>query len=224
MHYNLWRAPVTSGKTKVLLDGLPVNLPAEYRTLNAIRCRLEAVALASQRILSSLTLDGRPVNLALPMRQSGTFCLIEASTIALRHSSILVLKQALQQTEQARDCVETALTLVLINEAPVARELWWNLAPLLKEPVLSLSLLPDDACGSTPEGALPNQLRHWQLEQLAAIIQDAEAACQSDSTIPLSNALENRVLPWLDNLRELIRLWHETATAKARLELNHTTA
>ncbi|MGA3265737.1 MAG: hypothetical protein ABSE16_02825 [Verrucomicrobiota bacterium] len=224
MHYNLWRAPVTSGKIKVLLDGLPVNLPAEYRTLNAIRCRLEAVALASQRILSSLTVDGRPVNLALPMRQSGTICLVEARTIALRDSSILVLKQALQQTEQARDCVETALTLVLINEAPVARELWWNLAPLLKEPVLSLSLLPDDACGSTPEGALPNQLRHWQLEQLAAIIQDAEAACQSDSTIPLSNALENRVLPWLDNLRELIRLWLEAATAKARLELNHTIA
>jgi hypothetical protein len=71
---------------------------------------------------------------------------------------------------------------------------------------------------------LPNQLRHWQLEQLAAIIQDAEAACQSDSTIPLSNALENRVLPWLDNLRELIRLWLEAATAKARLELNHTIA
>ncbi len=219
MHYHLWRAPVISGKTKVLLDGLPVNLPAEYRTLNAIRCRLEAVALASQRILSSLTIDGCPVNLAMPMRQVRTIGLVEARTIALCDSSILVLKQALHQTEQARDCVETALTLVLINDAPVARELWWNLAPLLKEPVLSLCLLPDDACGSTPGGASPNQLRHWQLQQVAAIIRDAEAACQSDGTIPLSNALETRVLPWLDNLRELIRLWLETATAKARLEL-----
>ncbi|HXR45926.1 MAG TPA: hypothetical protein VN784_00665 [Candidatus Limnocylindrales bacterium] len=131
-----------------------------------------------------------------------------------------MLKTALQQADQARTWVETAITLVLINDVGVARELWWNLAKQLKEPVLTLSLLPDNACGPANGRASLTQLRKWQLEQVAAIIKDVDATCHGEDTIPLSNALEKRVLPWLQNLVELITLWHETAQAGARLGMS----
>jgi hypothetical protein len=201
---------------EITLDGLPVSPPLEFRSLSAIRCYLEALALEKQRILCSLRVDDEPMNLALPLISEKGFYRVSAGTIPLEERSLLLLKTALQQADQARACVETAITLVLINEGCVARELWWNLAKQLKEPVLTLSLLPDDACGPANGRASLTQLRKWQLEQVAAIIKDVDAACQAPDTIPLSNALENRVLPWLRNLTELITLWHETAQSGPR--------
>jgi hypothetical protein len=207
-------------KIQIILDGLPVVPPGEYRSLPAIRCYLETLALEKQRVLCSLNVDDEQVNLALPLVNIRRFRRVEAGTIALEENSLLLLKTALQQTDQMREYVETAVTLVLINEVSVARELWWNLARQLKEPVLTLSLLPDDACGPANGRASLTQLRKWQLEQIAAIIKEVDAACHAEDTIPLSNALENRVLPWVRNLIELIVLWHETAEAGSRLETN----
>jgi hypothetical protein len=210
-------APQFCRELEITLDGFPVELPAGHRSLSAIRCYLEALALEKQRILYSLSVDGVPVNLALPLVRKGVFRRVDAGTAALKETSVLLLKTALQQAELAREYVETAVTLVLINNGHVARELWWNLARQLKEPVLTLSLLPDNACGPSTGGASLTQLRKWQLEQVAAIIRDVDEACHSEDTIPLSNALENRVLPWLQKLNELIRLWHETVMAGERL-------
>lgn len=201
---------------EITLDGLPVELPTGHHSLGAIRCYLETLALERQRILGSLSVDGEWVNLSLPLVLTGTFCRVEAGTADLKETSVLLLKTALQQADLARQCAETAITLVLINDDHVARELWWNLARQLKEPVLTLSLLPDDSCGPANGRASLTQLRKWQLEQVAAIIRDVDEACQSEDTIPLSNALENRVLPWLQKLNELISLWHDTAMAGER--------
>ncbi len=205
---------------EIKLDGLPVLPPLEFRSLPAIRCYLEALALAKQRVLCALSIDDAPVNLALPLVMGKGFCRIAAETIPLEEKSLLLLKTALQQADQARICVETAITLVLINDARVGRELWWNLARQLKEPVLTLSLLPDNACGPANGRASLTQLRKWQLEQVAAIIKDVDVTCHAEDTLPLSNALENRVLPWLQNLIELITLWDETAQAGSRLGMN----
>ena len=207
-------------KVEIMLDGLPVLPPLEFRSLSAIRCYLEALALAKQRVLCSLSIDDEPVNLALPLVIGRGFCRVTAETIPLEEKSLLLLKTALQQADQARACVDTAVTLVLINDVRVARELWWNLARQLKEPVLTLSLLPDNACGPANGRASLTQLRKWQLEQVAGIIKDVEATCHAEDTIPLSNALEKRVLPWLQNLVELITLWHETAQAGSRLGMS----
>jgi hypothetical protein len=207
---------------KITLDGLPVVAPLEHRSLPAIRCYLEMLALEKQRILCSLSVDDEPMNLSLPLVKESGFCRVEAGTVPLEKKSLFLLKTALEQAERARECVETAITLVLINEACVARELWWNLARQLKEPVLTLSLLPDDACGPANGRASLTQLRKWQLEQIAAIIKEVDAVCHAEDTIPLSNALENRVLPWLQNLIELIVLWHETVQTGSRLGLSCT--
>ena len=224
MRKNPFQERETHDVIEVTLDGLPVPLPSGCGSLNAIRCHLETLALESRRILYSLSVDGNPVHLALPLPRPGAFCRVEAGTIALEETSLRVLKQAYQQTEHARECVETALTLVLINNGRVACEVWWNLAAILKEPVLTLSLLPDHVWGA-PEGpASLTRLRKWQLEQIAAIIRDVNAACHEENTIPLSDALENRVLPWLQKLGELICLWHETALAGSRLGITGAVA
>src|ERR1035441_174723 len=115
MHKNSFDAPETRDEVEITLDGLPVRLPSKHRSLNAIRCHLETLALERQRILCSLSVDGQPVNLALPLLDPGIFCQIEAGTVALDEMPLLLLKKAFQQTDCARECVETALTLVLIN-------------------------------------------------------------------------------------------------------------
>jgi hypothetical protein len=219
MHNHSFDAPEARDEVEITLDGLPVGLPSGYRSLNALRCRLETLALERQRILYTLNVDGQPVNLDLPLLDQH-FCRVKAGTVALEETPVLVLKKALQQTAHALECVETALTLVLINDGQVAREVWWNLATVLKEPVITLSLLPENICQPFNNRTSLAQLRKWQLEQIAAVIRDVDEACHSEDTIPLSNALENRVLPWLQNLGELISLWHETVLAGSRLEIN----
>jgi hypothetical protein len=213
--------PRSSGEIEIILDGLPVDSPSERHSLNAIRSYLETISLEKQRVLCSLNVDGHNVNLALPLNHYKKFSRVEAESIALEESEILLLKTALQQTGHARECVETALTLVLINDPAVARELWWNLALQLKEPIVTLSLLPDDLCGPANGRAPLKKLRKWQLEQIASIIRDVDQACASGDTIQLSNALENRVLPWLVKLQDLICLWHETALAGSRLGIKN---
>jgi hypothetical protein len=220
MHDGFFNAPETRGEIEITLDGLPVRLPPGHRSLNAVRCYLETLALEKQRILCSLNVDGELVNLSLPLIHQEAFCRVEAETVALNETSIVLLKRALQQVEHARMCVEIAVTLVLINDVPVARELWWNLARQLKEPVLTLSLLPDSACGPANGRASLTQLRKWQLEQIAALINDVDKVCCSKDAIPLSDALENRVLPWLQKLSEFISLWHETVMAGFRLGIS----
>jgi hypothetical protein len=172
--------------------------------------------------LCALQVDGYTANLDLPLIHAGAFWRVEAETVALDESFVLVLQTARQQARHVRDCAEAALTLVLINPPKVAREIWWNLARQLKEPVFTLSLLPDNLCGP-PNGSAPaKQLRKWQLEQVATIIREVDEACQSGGTIQISDALENRVLPWLDNLSDLIQFWHETVTSGMRLGIKES--
>jgi hypothetical protein len=203
------------------LDGLPVKLPSECSSLNAIRCYLEMLALGRQRILYSLNVDGQVINPMLPLVHPGGFFCVEAETIDLKSKSVLTLETASQQINSLREQVETTVTLVLINDFHVAREIWWNLAKQLKEPVLMLSLLPDNICGPANGRASFTQLRKWQLEQVAAIIGGVDEVCHSLDVILLSDALETRVLPWLQKLGELVHLWSEALKAGLRLGIKY---
>ncbi len=128
----------------------------------------------------------------------------------LAHVPLQLVSTARQQIAKLRNRVESAVTIVLINESRLAREHWWNLARDLKQPLLTLSLMPSSACGSAAGGASLLQLRKWQLQQLAVIIKEVDESCWSIDPAALSNALERRVLPWLDGLRATLDLWHET--------------
>jgi len=201
----------------IVLDGNPVALPARRNSLNAICCYLETLALEQQRVLCALTVDGHPANLALPLARRGRFSRVEAESVAIDESFVLVLHTAKQQAQRATEAIESAVTLVLINPRSVAREIWWTLARQLKEPVVTLSLLPDHLCRQANGSAPLKQLRKWQLEQIAIIIREVEETSRTGDAIQLSDALENRVLPWVQNLLGLINLWHETVAAGVRL-------
>jgi hypothetical protein len=138
----------------------------------------------------------------------------------LGNRTLLILKTALEQTTRTMRRVTSAITRVLINEAPVAREIWWSLANELREPILTLSLLPDNVCGPNHGQASFTQLRKWQLEQLAAIIRDVDDVCTSEDTSSLSDALATHVLPWIEGQFEVIQLWLETAGADSYAQVS----
>jgi hypothetical protein len=199
----------SAGEIEVKLDGLPVEIPSERHSFAAIRSCLELIALQQQRILCSLSVDGEPVNLTQPRDASKTFARVEAETMSLNEVPAQLIKAALQQTAAARSQVQAAVELVLINGGHPARELWWNLSTVLKEPLLTLSLLPENICGPANGRASLMQLRKWQLQQLGSVIQDVDDVCCCEDPIALSDALEKRALVWLNNLFESLKVWHE---------------
>jgi hypothetical protein len=203
----------SNGNVEVLLDGSPVCVPSERRSAAAIRCYLDTLALQQQRVLCSFHIDGLPVDPARPLAAPGSFSRVEAQTLELDHLPLHLINAARQQLAGARQTAESTIVLVLINDGAVARECWWELARKLEEPLLTLSLLPTDACGSANEFAPVGQLRRWQLEQLAAILKDVDQACWSEDTRVLSNVLEQRVMPWLDSLSDSLSLLHDTICA-----------
>lgn len=201
---------------RVVLDGQPVPVPAERRSINAIRCYLETLALERQRILFTFTVDGDPVQGQVPDNRSIAGIRVEGETVDLTEMPLRLIETARQQTTDARTEVESAISVVLINSGRPAQELWWKLTRKLKDPLLTLSLLPEGLFGPANGAASPLQLRRWQLQQLAAIIRDVDVACWSSDPVALSNALENRVLPWLDALIQSILLLQETTLAANR--------
>ena len=201
------------GETEIFLDGIPVELPSGCRLLSTVRAYLETLALQNQSVLCALTVDGLALNLGMPLPNLDKFSRVEAESVGLEDSECLLLKIALQQIEHVRESVETTMTLVLINNGNVARELWWNLALQLKGPIMTLGLLPEPATG----GASFKKIRKWQLEQMAGIIREVGRACRTGDTLFISDVLEKRVLPWLARLENLISLCHETNLAAERL-------
>jgi len=210
-----------SGEIEVKLDGALIAIPSERRSFNAIRAYLESLALRQQRILCWLSVDGEAVNLTQPRTVTGPFSQIEAETMNLSEVPLQLIKAALLQTDIARSRVQTAVELVLINDGCRARELWWTISTMLKEPLLTLSLLPETIFGRGNSRAPLLQLRKWQLQQLGGVIKDVDNVCDSEDTLLLSEALEERVLPWLNKLHDSLELWHETVSTGLRAEACH---
>jgi len=214
------KSPFTelADKIVVTLDCETVALPAGRKSLKSIRSYLESAALANQRILGEFLVDGCAVDLSLPLA-GVAFRRVDAATVSLNELPLVLLTTAGRQAHRARAAVEAALTLVLINNAATARELWWHLASQLTEPVLTLSLMPEDLC-QLRCGTTFHQLRRWQLEQISAIVRRVDETCDLQDNIRLSDALENLVLPWLDRLAEHIQIWQAATQAGTRLALD----
>lgn len=210
-------------KIQVTLDGETVKLPSASGSLNSVRCLLETLALEKQRLLFTLVVDGVPASLSPPPGDQTGFLRVDAESIPLGELPLLLLTSAQQQAERIRADLEKALTLVLINDQSTAREIWWDLARQLKEPILTLSLMPESVCKlcSTVSFA---RLRQWQLQQIAVIVREVNATCETGDSIGLSDALERRVLPWLQKLSDLIQLWLQAVSASYQLGINYHVA
>ena len=198
------------GAVEIKLDGLIVDVPPTRRTFAAIRSYLESLALKNQRILCALSVDGEPANLIEPRRSSKPFVRMDGETMSLSQVPAQLISAALQQTVNVRAQVQSAVELVLINDSRRARELWWSLAITLKEPLLTLSLLPENIFTPAAGSASAVQLHKWQLEQLGCVIRDVDDSCDAEDPAVLSDALEKRALPLLDKLHASLTLWLET--------------
>jgi hypothetical protein len=223
MPQELHDSPSTGADLKVTLDGQPVALPPQRRSLAGIRAYLETLALQQQRILFSFRVDGARVNLTAMLPTQTRFEKIEAETVDLEQVPLQLIRTAMLQTAEAKTQVNAAITLVLINQAGWAREHWWNLVRALSQPMLTLSLLPENSCRIRASDASLMQLRRWQLEQLGAILQDVDESCWSEQAVVLSNALEHRVLPWLHGLQTSLELCLETLSLTAPKQLSEIT-
>lgn len=205
------------GESEIFLDGIPVELPSGCRLLSTVRAYLETLSLQKQCVLCALTVDGLALNLGMPLPNLDKFTRVEAESVALEDSECLLLKIALQQIEHVRESVETTMTLVLINNGNVARELCWNLSLQLRGPILTLGLLPDHTCLPSSGCASFRKIRRWQLEQVANIIREVDRACRTGDTLLISDVLEKRVQSWLARLEDLVSLCLETTEAAERL-------
>jgi hypothetical protein len=211
--------PSPEGRTlEVLLDGRPINVPAERRSLSGIFSFLDILALEQQRVLYWLTVDGRPAEPGESFSSDEGHLRIEAASLDLQQFPRQLIQTAIHQTTQAAAEVRSAISTVLINDIETSQELWWKLAAKLKSPLLTLSLLPESGFEPTNGRASLRQLRKWQLQQLASVIRDVDDTCCGQETRALSNALEQRVLPWLETLRDSLDLWLETLQMSLRVE------
>jgi hypothetical protein len=202
---------------QILLDGSPVKLPPGRRSLNGIQSYLETLALEQQRVLCHLSIDGFPASLSRPITNKRNFARVEAQSFELDDMPLQLIRTALDQTAHARAEVYSAITVVQVKEGLVAREFWWNLARQLKQPLLTLTLMPEKLCGHSYAGVSPTQLRKWQLQQLGMIMKDIDEACWAEDPHVLANALESRVLPWLESLQASLELWLETLLCAPRV-------
>ena len=195
---------------EVTLDGDPVRLAAPANTLPAIRSQLETIALIRQRILFAFEVDGVPVSLAAPMVRISKFHRVAGSTIGFEDLREQLAQVALEQIQQLRSRAEAVSLLVLINDWPRARQLWWDLVPDLKEPLLTLSFLcelPLLTPDAEPGG--PGKLRSMKVEELGKMLGQIDVASTQCQALGLSDALEHFLLPWLDQLAQIIRNWNE---------------
>lgn len=203
-------APLRDGQIEVLLDGLPIKVPPERRSLSGIFSLLDTLALEQSRVLYWFTVDGHPAEPGQPITIDRPCVRVEAASLDLRQFPQQLIRTAIHQTARAIEEVQSAISTVLINDTHTARELWWRLAATLKSPLLTLSLLPQGNYQSANNRPSLVELRKWQLHQLACLIKDVDEVCWADDTRPLSNLLEQRVVPWLETLGDSLELWLET--------------
>ncbi len=210
MHSQSVDALSSGARPQVVLDGLPVSLPRERRTLAGIRSYLETMALERQRILYSLQVDGKPASLAETLTTREPFARVDAESVDPDQMPLELVRTALTQTLQAQERVLAAVSLVM-NSGPEAKsESWWNLSQVLKQPLLTAGLLIEKLRDCEYGGASVKQLYKWQLQQLGVIMKDVDKSCWSTDPTNLSRALQERVLPWLESLRRSLDLWYET--------------
>jgi hypothetical protein len=210
MHPDLHESRQTGARVQVVLDGKTVALPRQSFSLAGIRSFLETLALEQQRILCAFRVDGKCLDLDETPSNQEPFTRVEGESIDLADMPLRLIRMAMLQTAEVRERVSAGITLILINEGRRAREYWWDLVRILKQPLLTVGLLPETAYYSPHGSASLTQLRKWQLQQLASIIKEVDETCWSEDSTALSNALESRVLPWLNALESSLELWHET--------------
>lgn len=194
----------------VTLDGVPIALPAGIeRNVAAIRAHLESVVLSRRRLLCMLHVDGVPTDLDNPSPLHKPTRVVSAESIAFDqlHQQLVLLTR--ERVKLLIERTRSAALLVLINDWEQSRRIWNNLLPELRQALLALCVLPPMANAVDRESYSNVRLA----ELLGRILADVNYVMSQRSPEELSDALEQRVLPWLDLLQLSLEKWNETAPA-----------
>lgn len=196
-------------RVQVTLDGQAVELTTQQgRSLQAIRTHLETVALKRSRVLFSLTVNGIPVSLGESMSPFKTFHKVVARTIGFGQLSFQLVGVAADQVNTLHERVQRMSLQVMINEWRKAEEMWWDLMPDLKDPLLTLSFVPQ-AVEALPHGnEIGSKAVKKFTQDLVKILENIEQIIHRQDLLELSNALENDLLPWLRGLGHCLYRFH----------------
>lgn len=183
---------------QITLDGQAVALPTKHgRSLQAIRSHLETIALKKHRVLFSLMVNGVPVNLGDSMSPFKTFQKVVARTIPFSQLSFQLVSVAADQVNALHERVQNLALQIMINDWRKAEELWWDLMPHLKDPLLTLSFVPASITTLPYGEEISEKALRKFTQDLVVILEVIEAIVARHELLELSNALEQRVLPWL---------------------------
>jgi hypothetical protein len=189
----------------ISLDGKPIEvMPNALESLASIRAQLELMALRQDRVLSGLSVDGIEVSLLHPPDWASPFHTIAGRTISLHDYSQQLLLRVLQQVDQVCHRTEELVLLVLINEWPAMDWLWRTLQSDIQAPMVKLGLLQEFLNLQPQSADTPaNQLGLFWREFRATWHRLDEVYLRQDK-LALSDALEQDLLPWLNNLRRCL--------------------
>jgi hypothetical protein len=196
-------------RIQITLDGQPLALSGKQgRSLHAIRSHLERVALKRNRVLFSLTVNGTPVGVGESLLQFKNFHKIAARTIGFNQLGFQLVAVAADQVNTLHERVERLALQVMINDWAKAEQLWWDLMPELKDPLLTLSFVPESV-EALPHGEdiSTKALKRFTLD-LVKILEEIEEILTRKELLELSDALENQLLPWLRGLGHCLYRFH----------------
>jgi hypothetical protein len=196
-------------RVQITLDGQPLALQGKQgRSLNAIRAHLERVALKRNRVLFSLTVNGTPVGVGDSLVNFKSFHKINARTISFGQLGYQLVAVAADQVNTLHERVERLALQVMINSWAKAEQLWWDLMPELKDPLLTLSFVPPSV-ETLPHGEEigAKALKRFS-HDLVKILEDIEEILVRKELLELSDALENELLPWLRGLGHCLYRFH----------------
>jgi hypothetical protein len=184
----------------VMLDGEMLDVPKEaIGSLDSVVRFLESAAMDRGRILSSVLVDGLPLDVLLANNATTTFQRVAAATMSPVDLGTEVVLSARQSVERLAREVESMVLTVLINDWPVVRRLWLDLTPGLRTPMLGLGFLKE-LWGLPLEELRVGEatfLDHW--ERLQGITDDAERLLRGgEDVVGFSQLLELRLKPWLE--------------------------
>jgi hypothetical protein len=196
-------------RVQVTMDGQPIEVSLmQGKSLQAIRTRLEIMALKRNRVLFSLAVNGVPVSLGESMSPFKTFHKVVARTISFNQLSFQLIGVAADQVNTLHERVQRMSLQVMINEWHKAEEMWWDLMPDLKDPLLTLTFVPQ-AIEILPNGnEISSKAVKRFTDDLVLILEDINEIIERQELLELSNALENELLPWLRALGHCLYRFH----------------
>lgn len=100
--------------------------------------------------------------------------------------------------------LETLALLATINEWPTVEMRWWDLLPELRSCVVRLAGLSEDGGDSLETVRIGQWTLGKHLDSLSGILREISACLGRTNSLELSDTLEQRLVPWLRQLDQIL--------------------